>query len=191
MIARLRHPLSAIVASAVLLTGVLGWMVLDRVWLLRKGREIVLPIRPVDPRDLFKGDYARLGYDISRLDRALFAPGDWQDGIRQDPLANVTVYVTLEQQGDQTWKPVAVTRRRPAPQPPGRVVLRGRTQSWDQSVVAYGLERYFVPEGTGGRIEDMARKSQLSAIVAVDASGRAAIKGLVHEGRRIYEEPLF
>ena len=71
MIERLKGPLAGIVASAVLLTGILGWMVVDRVRLLAAGREIVLPIRPVDPRDLFKGDYARLGYEISVLDSKL------------------------------------------------------------------------------------------------------------------------
>ena len=192
MLGSLAHPLARIAAATVLLTGILGWMVVDRVRLLASGREIVLPIRPVDPRDLLKGDYARLGFDISTVDPAMMpaAPPLPSNVVyqRQPPR---TVYVTLEQQPDQSWKPVAVALRFPTAHAANQIVLRGTTQSWDQRLISYGIERYFVPEGTGGRIEDLARTSRLSAIVAVDRSGRAAIKGLVSDGRRIYEEPLF
>ena len=188
----IRRPLSGIVASAVLMTGILGWMVVDRVRLLKSGREIVLPIRPVDPRDLFKGDYARLGFDISLIDAALLpAPEPLPPNVIYQRTAPRTVFVTLEQQSDQSWKPVAVGERLPGAVPANRIVLKGRTESWDRRRVIYGIERYFVPEGTGGRIEELARTSKLAAIVAVDRNGNAAIKGLVTDGKRIYEEPLF
>src|SRR5581483_692780 len=48
-------------------TGVLAYMVADRVTLLRSGRTITLPIIPVDPRDLFRGEYVRLGYAVSTV----------------------------------------------------------------------------------------------------------------------------
>lgn len=195
MMNTLRHPLFGVAASAVLLTVILGWMVIDRVRLLSTGREIELVIRPVDPRDLFKGDYVQLAFEITQLDPKLFIAGQvleperpqrgWRGGGQQ------TIYVTLEQQADQSWKPVAVSRLRPAPLPANRIALEGRTHGWTPNAVVYGLERYFVAEGTGGHLEGLARASKLSAIVAVDRAGRSAIKGLVHEGRRIYEEPLF
>jgi uncharacterized membrane-anchored protein len=169
--------------SAVLLTAGLGWMVVDRVQLLRAGREIVLPVRPVDPRDLFKGDFARMGYDISRVDPKLMPK--MPPGARRP-----VVYVTLEQDAGGAWKPVAVARELPTGLAANQVVLRGRAWRGSGNQIAYGLERYFVPEGQGGRIEDMARKSQLSAVVAVRPNGDAAIKGLVIEGKRVYEEPL-
>ena len=192
MMRLIRRPIAGIVASAVLLTGILGWMVVDRVRLLRSGREIVLPIRPVDPRDLFKGDYARLGFDISPIDATLMpAPEPLPPNVIYQRTAPKTVFVTLEQQTDESWKPVAVAERLPGAVPANRIVLKGRTESWDRRRVSYGIERYFVPEGTGGRIEELARTSKLSAIVAVDRKGNAAIKGLVTDGKRIYEEPLF
>ena len=195
MMGLLRHPLFGIVAGAALLTGILGWMVLDRVRLLAGGREIELAIRPVDPRDLFKGDYVQLALDITQLDPKLFIAGQvlepGRPGDQGRAEAQRTIFVTLEQQADQSWHPAAVSRLLPAGLPANRIVLRGRTHPWNPNAVAYGLERYYVPEGTGGHIEGLARASKLSAIVAVDRSGRAAIKGLVHEGKRIYEEPLF
>ena len=48
-------------------------MVVDRTLLLKNGREIVLPIVPVDPRDLFRGEYVRLGYDISTVPAMLLS----------------------------------------------------------------------------------------------------------------------
>lgn len=191
MMRLLLRPLGGMLISAVLLTGVLGWMVIDRVRLLSSGREIVLPIRPVDPRDLFKGDFARLGFDISQIDAALMPNvPDARGGVPQRGPAR-TVYVTLEQQVDQSWKPVAVSDKLVPVAQPNRIVLKGRTVAWNQRRISYGIERYFVPEGTGGDIENLARKSQLAAIVAVDGKGNAAIKGLVTDGRRVYEEPLF
>jgi uncharacterized membrane-anchored protein len=183
MIEHVRQPIAGLLASGILLTGILGFMVVDRMLLLRNGREIVLPIRPVDPRDFFKGDFARLAYDISRLDVGL-ASG--LGGTHRGQ----TVYVTLERDAGEAWKPVAVARTLPTDLGPNQIAIRGRTSPYAWNLISYGLERYYLPEGTGRRIEEMARKSQLSAIVAVDGRGRAAIKGLVIDGKRVYDEPL-
>jgi uncharacterized membrane-anchored protein len=183
MIAQVRQPIAGLLASGVLLSGILAAMVVDRMLLLSNGREIVLPIRPVDPRDLFKGDFARLGYDISRLDTGLTS-GFGAEQRKQ------TVYVTLERDASEAWKPIAVARTLPTGLGPNQIAIRGRTNRYAPNLISYGLERYYLPEGTGNRIEEMARKSQLSAIVAVDGKGRAAIKGLVIDGKRVYDEPL-
>jgi uncharacterized membrane-anchored protein len=187
----LEHPLAPVAAAAALLTLVLGWMVVDRVALLSSGREIVLAVRPVDPRDLFKGDFARLGFDIQRLDQSL-VPETRDRGTAPTGFdaASRTVYVTIEEQPDKSWKPVAVDDRLPKGLAANRVALKGVMRPPYGRTVSYGIERYFVPEGTGNRIEDLARKSKLEAIVAVDGKGRAAIKGLVVDGKRVYEEPL-
>jgi uncharacterized membrane-anchored protein len=179
------HPLAGVIASAVLLTAILGYLVIDRVHLVLTGREIVLPIRPVDPRDLFKGDYARLGYTISRPDHGLVAD------LLAEPRVERKVFVTIEQAGDGAWQVVAVKPTRPGNLAPNQVLLAGRLSPWGDASIRYGIERYFVPEGTGGKLEELARTSMLSAIVAVGSDGRAAIKGLVHNGQPIYVEPLF
>lgn len=185
MIEHVRRPIAGLFASGVLLTGILGFMVVDRMLLLRNGREIVLPIRPVDPRDLFKGDFARLAYDISRLDAGLASGLGGGEGRYQ------TVYVTLERDAGEAWKPVAVARTLPTGLSPNQIAIRGRANRYASNLIDYGLESYYLPEGTGRRIEEMARKLQLSVIVAVDSRGRTAIKGLVIDGKRVYDEPLF
>jgi len=57
--------------------------------------------------------------------------------------------------------------------------------------VRYGIERYFVPEGQGLRLETLAREKKMATLIAVDAKGNAAIKGLIIDGTLQYEEPLF
>ena len=47
--------------------GFLGWIIAGRAAVLRDGREITLKVEPVDPRDLLRGDYVSLYYEISRI----------------------------------------------------------------------------------------------------------------------------
>jgi uncharacterized membrane-anchored protein len=182
-----------LVIVALAQTGVLAGMVVDRVRLLKSGREITLPIVPVDPRDLFRGQYVRLGYDISRI------PVNLLEGPL--PKTNAAFYVTLERKPDGAWVPIKLSRTRTAESSPDRIVLKARAQfgrlnenpSTPNAVhlVKYGIESYFVPEGQGPRLEALARDKKLAARVAVDGSGNAAIKGLLVDGVVQYEEPLF
>ena len=157
----------ALVIIALAQTGVLAAMVIDRVRLLDSGREITLPIRPVDPRDLFRGEYVRLGYDIGSVPlRLLEGP---------PPRRNAAFYVVLEKEGE-VWKPVKMTRAMPQETSPDRIVLKGRAlHGWSRSTgpnamqfVRYGIESYFVPEGQGRRLEELAREKRMAARIAVD-----------------------
>ena len=87
----------ALAVVALAQTGVLAYMVIDRVELLRNGREITLPIVPVDPRDLFRGEYVRLGFEVSRL------PRDLLDGPAPEG-QSARFFVTLEKKEDGTWR---------------------------------------------------------------------------------------
>jgi uncharacterized membrane-anchored protein len=177
-----------LVIAAVLQTAVLAWMVIDRTRLLKTGQEVVLPILPVDPRDLFRGQYVRLGYDISNVPIALL------EGPRPTPTG--VLYVTIAQQSDGTWKPVRLSGSKPQTVGDKQVVLKGRPafrfprENATAVFVRYGIERFFVPEGEGPRLEDMARDKKLSVLLAVDGSGTAAIKGIIIDGKLQYSERL-
>jgi len=166
----------------------LGYMVFDRVRLVKTGKEIVLPIIPVDPRDLFKGDYVRLAYPISRPDAVAFS------GPMPDRSAWGYAVVEPDPDPARIWKIVRISASRPTDLSPGQIVMKARAPGgWreKQPVLHFGLERYYVPEGTGLALEKMAADRKLAAIVAVDASGNAAIKGLSVDGRKVYDEPMF
>src|SRR5262249_36539448 len=102
---------------ALVQTAVLAWMVIDRTRLIKTGQDVVLPIRPVDPRDLFRGQYVRLGYDVSQVPERLI------EGPR--PTRNGTFYVTIERQDDDTWRPVKLTRDQPGTLGPRQMAIRG------------------------------------------------------------------
>jgi uncharacterized membrane-anchored protein len=184
------------IAIAVVALGqaaVLGWMIWDRASLLANGREVVLEVIPVDPRSLFRGDYVILGYDISRFDLPAGAP---------TPERNAPYYVTLKKTDGPNWHAVGGSIEKPADVKPDEVVIKGRVE-WIgrqqpeklQEPVGvnlhYGIESFFVPEGTGRELEKMVGEKKISAVIAVDEAGNPAIKGLMSDGQRIYEESLF
>jgi uncharacterized membrane-anchored protein len=88
----------------------------------------------------------------------------------------------------------------PADVKPDEVVIRGRVEYvYDPPKdeppgtmvnLHYGIESFFVPEGTGRELEKMVGEKKISAVIAVDDGGTAAIKGLMSEGQRVYDEPL-
>lgn len=182
----------AVAAVALGQAAVLGWMIWDRVLLLATGREVVLEVVPVDPRSLFRGDYVVLGYDISRY---TLPPGT------PTPAREAPFYVTLHKGAGDKWQVVSAAPQWPAQLQPGDVVIKGRVDSvssqpsdqpQEPTVVGlrYGIESFFVPEGSGRELEKLVGDKKISARIAVDGSGNAAIKGLISEGEPVYDEPL-
>ncbi len=181
-----RNTLLALTVVALAQTAVLAYMVVDRVLLVRSGREIVLPIVPVDPRDLFRGEYVRLSYGISRVPMTL------ADGSLSR--RNEVLYVIVEKKaGDGAWQVASATRAFPGDLNPEQFVLKGRSLFGNSTIatVHYGIESYFVPQGEGPRLETLARNRKLATLVAVDNAGNAAIKGIIIDGKLQYEESLF
>jgi uncharacterized membrane-anchored protein len=186
--------LLGLAAVAGLQTAAIGWMVTDRITLLKTGKEIVLPIIPVDPRSLFRGDYVRIDFPVTMVSSDAFPKSD-------KPQRSGPVYVTIQrdgQGGGDTWKPVAASEILPK-LGPDQVVMQGRlANNWwpatgrtpHQVRINYGIERYYVQEGKGLDLEKAARDKKLAVLVAVDSKGRSAIKGLIVDGKLAYEEPL-
>lgn len=180
----------AVGAVAVVQAAVLVWMIWDRAALLESGREVVLEVIPVDPRSLFRGDYVILNYDISRIP----APEGSERLKRGSDL-----YVTLRKGVGDYWEAVDATPTPPSSVGAGDVVLKGRVSFASKATattpamarVKYGIESYFVPEGAGRDLEKLVGEKKIAVLVAVDEDGTAGIKGLVVDGQRVYEEPLF
>lgn len=179
---------------AALQTGFLGKMAYDHVSLIAHGREITLNVIPVDPRDVFRGEYVVLGYDISQLKSGIGAAAPLDSLDRGQ-----TIYATLQQGADGVWAGKGLSLTYPTGIGANEVVLKGLVRNRfvsaggrDETVsVRYGIESYFVPEGTGRLLEQMVRDEAVETIVAVGADGTAAIKGLIVKGERREDPPLY
>ncbi len=156
---------------AALQTLVLGYIVFERISLLSHGREVVAEVIPVDPRDIFRGDYVVLGYDFTRV-------GDIP--VSEKIHAGDALYVTLKPgAGEGKWEIAQVSEAYPASVPADHVTLKGlvnwvtpKTDTTPATAsVRYGIESYFVPEGTGRDLEDQVRDHKISAVLAVGTRG--------------------
>ena len=188
-----RIPKAVLFGAAILLQcALLILMVADRVRILREGREVILQTRPVDPRDLLRGDYVVLGYDISQLPAGALAG---QPTAERNPV----VFVKLAPDANGLYQAVSV-HAAPVTVTAPEVLIRGRVSYscgstsrtfCDKLTIRYGLENYFVPEGEGKTLEQARNQQKLRVVASVLPSGRAAIKRLLLDGEPVYEEPWY
>ncbi len=189
---KLVWPLLALVA--IVQSAALFDMVYARNRLLKSGQEITLAVKPLDPRDIFRGDYVTLGYDITTLTKSTTETDPDFTGFS----VGAPAYVTLASAPDGKWVVTHVGSQYPSKVVPGEAVIKGRVKSvWQDGnaavthvIVHYGIETYFVPEGTGRILEDKVRSHEIKAIVAVATDGTAALKGLIVDGERHEDPPL-
>lgn len=151
--------LGIVVFQLLILLGLIGFNEAT----LAFGKSVVLQTGPVDPRDLFRGDYVVLRYEISTISSI---PG----------LNNVhegdKVYVHLEQYGD-VWEATEGAKECHAD---WDVCIAGEVVNYQ---IRYGIESYFVPEGKGHDIE---RADDIKVRVSVNRLGKATIQGLIVDG---------
>ena len=184
----------------------LAAMIADKQWTLNTGTPVVLQTEPVDPRSLFMGDYARLNYQISRLrlDGEMVPGSDTALGGDKDFKRLDTVWVAIRPDPEGA-KAVSVHHQRSAI-PPDLLALKGEIQSlneyeWDRAAnksvkqrtlhVRYGIEQYYVQEGTGRQIERPSGGEKVSIRVAIDSRGKAGILAVLLDGKERYRETLF
>lgn len=144
---------------------------------LRTGKEVLLKTVPVDPRDLFRGDYVILRYEISRLDLNNIAADytDFKIGDR--------VYLALNKE-DGCGVASRIFRNTPRTE---KLFLKGIVKNVrDKNLtIEYGIESYFVPEGKGKEIERLRAGKKLEVRVSVDKFGNLVIKSLLIDGKEI------
>ncbi|MCP4675192.1 MAG: GDYXXLXY domain-containing protein [Deltaproteobacteria bacterium] len=144
------------------------------------GKEVKLKIEPVDPRSLFRGQYARLNYDIGSIPaRKLVVAGAGK--IEELRLGEI-VYVSLEKSGDlHHVKSIQLDK------PDSGVFIRGRlehehTISQDTDIqVKYGIEAFFASPKKAIEVERQARSrdSIVTARVMIAPNGKASLLDVV------------
>ncbi len=141
-------------------------IIIFKMAVLTGGTEVLLRIEPVDPRDPLRGDHLTFSYEISNLDSYLFNYSPIKDGD--------TVYVPLKQQGKYWTAVFGVQKTKPVDE--GKIFLRGKILSsyGNRIRIIYGIEDYFIPEGTGQDFTFW--RQEVAARVSVDENGNAVLK---------------
>jgi uncharacterized membrane-anchored protein len=128
------------------------------------GEEIRLKAQPVDPLDVFRGNYVVLTYEISTLP----VLGDVRRGER--------VCARLEESGEE-WRTTYADPGRPS-----GTVICGRARDdaapGEQVGIEYGIETYYASAERAREIESSIASGQLYVVVDLDDNGSARIERL-------------
>lgn len=176
---------------------VLIGMTVSPILTVTTGSEIKLETKPVDPRDIFRGDYVTLSYQaeevhVSKLEKGIidyFNEQNVQD-FRNEPLV---VYSILKEKENNVYEVEEVVIEKPN----SGLYLKGeinylRIQPDDihqkfksiqefnemkanqTAIIHYNLDKFFIPENTGSELEDsinhsnsMDAKSKVFATIKV------------------------
>ena len=131
------------------------------------GEKIRLRAEPVDPLDIFRGNYVVLRYDIS-------SPSVFTRVQRGERLC-----VPLSRVGD-AW---VGTHAEPGP-PDGTAICgtaRSDAEPGERVQVEYGIETYFANAERAREIEESIRRGRLYVVVDLDEDGSARIEGIETE----------
>lgn len=141
------------------------------------GERILLKTLPVDPWDVFRGDYIVLNYEIATLDLDQVA----HDDIIFKP--NDSVFVVLKP-GEKYWAAEGVYLHRPED---GSRFIKARVSYYDEYSgtlhLDYGIGSYYVPQHQGREIEN--QRVPLEVEVSIDRWGNSAVSRLFLEGQEI------
>ena len=159
---------AGLVAAIAFQLVVLAGMVVNAALPLWTGTEIRVKTVPVDPRSMFRGNYARLGYEFGTLPaNALHRV----KGLRPGEV----VYVSLEPCNDDEYVFAGASFERPAE----GVFLLGRLATVTAPYrVRFGIEAFFAPKEKALELEKDLRHGG-TAVLMVAGNGRAALKDVI------------
>ena len=153
------------------------------------GEEILIKTKPFDPRDVFRGDYVRLDYEISevpleKLENEILAMKNGNGYEDFKGLKKKELYVILKEYNDFYMVDKFTLQK-----PNGGVFLKGKykypiykeldkeeLQKKENGIhkievkgirIDYALDKYFVPENTGKNLEDTVIKGKILAKIKV------------------------
>ena len=157
---------------AVVIVLQLGVLVMEygsAVFPLITGEEIRIKVVPVDPRSLFRGNYARLSYEISRVN----LPDDSR-ALRK----NEIVYVTLKKNENDLYEADGISLSKPD----SGLFIRGRVgRTHDRTIgIRYGIEAFFAPEEKALGLEKRLPAGGV-AVVMLAKNGKPALKDIIVE----------
>lgn len=160
---RTKHLILACVVPVLILLG----MCVTPLYTLYKGEDIILSTIPIDPSDVFRGDYVTLKYQAEEVPSNLVEKD--VKNILNNGRSGVRVYVPLENKGG-VYTPIKVTLEKPKK----GIYLKGKLEyigpNMEEKEVAYikySLDKYFVEDNTGTKWEQASTNGKLLAKVKV------------------------
>lgn len=152
-----------------------------RMTILARGEPALLLSQPIDPYHITMGNYVQLSYELNRV--------PWDEGATDiaDPDAlptNRQVYVIWAQDGKYHHAVPGLYLKRPSTQE-NQIAVRAQLK-WYYSGIAhveYGVERFFVPDGEGQRIEKPGNTVEVE--VRVGRQGTPAIYRVFLNGEEL------
>ncbi len=154
-----------IIVVIVLQVAFIGYQYTVNENILTNGTLIKLKLEPIDPRSLLQGDYVRLNYSISHID-------DFQEDVVQSG-GKVTLVLAPDKDGFYEYTGVYKHRGQFNVYYEGDntdVLINAKLYGSDHLI--YGIESYFIEEGTGTTVEQQAT----TAYVKVAANGNAILE---------------
>jgi uncharacterized membrane-anchored protein len=185
-----------IIAAILVQFLVLGWMACEREWIVRNSPTVWLRTAPIDPRDLFRGDYVTLGYEISTIPAEKFGPAltrhmtDLAKRHADDPYSGrrreIVLYAALQVHPESGVAEIAAADLTP---PASGLFIKGRVRPYLSPVqsgltgVAYGIDAYYVQQGKGKELERRAPEGAPAGVqvpmemqIALGRNGTAVLK---------------
>jgi len=175
-----------LIIGAVLLQCIaLAAMCLQREAVLATGNTVYIRTAPIDPRDLFRGDYVRLRYEISSIPISMI-PESEREGVQK---RDSRVYLAFTTDRTGIVQPERISLKKPKQ----GYFIRGLTeqglflpgltnQGRTLLNVRYGIEKYFMQQGrarnleTGRRFEGVMIPLEMEVAIG-KSSGIAVLKG--------------
>lgn len=161
--------LAAIIFQFLVLTG----MYVSAALPLWTGTEVRIKTVPVDPRSLFRGNYARLNYGISRIES-----GEFPDNKNLRNGEVVFVSLALGEDGLYQYSKASLDK------PDGGIFLRGRIENHrfradvTKFHIKYGIEAFFAPKEKALQLERDLSDGGIAVLMVAD-SGKARLKDVV------------
>lgn len=147
---------------------------------LNFGEDISLRTIPVDPRDLFYGDYVALRYEIEEVPKEKLTENLLKELEQDSSARRVKVYGKLVQE-DHVFTLEELTDKKPS----SGLYLTGQMYRYsylnEKNITVYpvdfNLNKFYVPENTGTAFEEASWQGQLTAHIKVK-NGYALLRNI-------------
>ena len=159
--------LMAVLFQLIVLVGMVGLSAMP----LWTGKEIKVKTIPVDPRSMFRGNYARLSYDLSAVEIE-----HSNQLIRNGEV--VYVSVTPAENGLYEFSKASLIEPIKGVYPRGRIQTRRFNANKETYNVNYGIEAFFAPKVKALALEKELRDGGI-AVLMVSGSGKVRLKDVI------------